>query len=73
MHLAGGPGREKGTTWAEKSSDDREAPSRVSPGSPMSSVWFRLDMGQKAAGYFDTVAAFVARFSADHGRAKPGA
>ena len=31
MHLAGGPGRGKGTTWVEKSSDDREAPSRLPP------------------------------------------
>jgi hypothetical protein len=30
-------------------------------------------MGQKAAGYFDTVAAFVVRLADDHGRAKPGA
>jgi hypothetical protein len=30
-------------------------------------------MGRKAAGYFDTVAAFVVRLSDDHERAKPGA
>jgi hypothetical protein len=33
----------------------------------MSSARFRLDMGQKAAGYFDAVAAFVVRLSDGHG------
>jgi hypothetical protein len=39
----------------------------------MSSARFRLDMGQKPAGYFDAVAAFVVPLPDDHRRAKPGA
>jgi hypothetical protein len=37
----------------------------------MGSARFRLDMGQKAAGYFDTVAAFVARLSDTMGGRSP--
>lgn len=39
----------------------------------MRSARFRLDMSRKAAGYFDAVAVFVVRLSADPERAKPGA